>query len=97
MTAVSDTTEAGTAKAPRSLHVICELTCLAACGYCWGDTPDSPCVFSGTGPDGFHIARFAAALRRGLITDADFTAVIETAGAFTTATIVYDQTLGGGR
>ncbi len=90
-------TARGQAAAPRTLHAICELTRLAACGVCWADTPGWPCVFSGTGPDGLHIARFAAALRRGLITDADFTAVIETAGAFTTATIVYDQTLGGGR
>jgi hypothetical protein len=90
-------TSPGTAARPRSLHVICELTRLAACGYCWGDTPAWPCVFSGTGPDGLHIARFTAALRRGLITEADFAAVIETAGAFTNTTIVYDDILGGGR
>jgi hypothetical protein len=91
--------ERGTAApvAPRTLHAICELTRLAACDVCWGDGPQWPCAYSGTGPDGFHISRFAAALRRGLITGADFTAVIETAGVFTSATIVYDQTLGGRR
>jgi len=97
VTAVSDTTGAGTATAPRSLHVICELTRLAACGYCAATTPHWPCVSCGAGPDGLHVARFAAALRRGLITSADFAAVIETAGAFTNGTVVYDQILGGGR
>jgi hypothetical protein len=82
---------------PRSLHVICELTQLAACDVCWADAPTRPCVLSGTGPDGFHVARFAAAFRRGLITGADFTAVTGTVPAFTSATIVYDQLLGGGQ
>jgi hypothetical protein len=80
---------------PRSLHVICELTRLAICDYCWAGTLTQPCVCSGKGPDGLHIARFAAALRRGLITEADFAAVIEAAGVFTNGTIVYDQTLAG--
>ncbi len=95
MTALNYTAAAGAAARPRTLHAICELTRLAACGYCWADTPGQPCAFSGTGPDGLHIARFAAAKRRGVITAADFTAVIETAGVFTNATIVYDETLGG--
>ena len=86
-----------TAAGPQSLHVICELTRLATCEYCQAATPTQPCVFSDTGPDGLHVGRFAAARRRGLITDADFAAVLEEAGAFTNATIVYDQVLGGGR
>jgi hypothetical protein len=85
-----------TAAGPWSPHAICELTRLAACGYCPADTLHWPCVSSGTGPDGFHIARFAAARHRGLITEADFVAVITAAGVFTNATIVYDETLGGG-
>jgi hypothetical protein len=97
MTTLNGTAPEGTAARPRTLHAICELTRLAACSYCWADTPHWPCAFSGTGPDGLHIARFAAALRRGLITAADFTAVTETAVVFTNATIVYDETLGGGR
>jgi hypothetical protein len=97
MTAPGATTAAGTATVPRSLHVICELTRAAACGYCTASSPHRPCVSCGAGPDGFHIARFAAAVRRGLITDADFAAVIETAKVFTNATVVYDQTLGRGR
>jgi hypothetical protein len=78
----------------RSLHAICELTRLAACGQCGAGTLTRPCVSSSSGPDGLHIARFAAALRRGLITEADFATVIEMAGGFTNATIVYDEILG---
>ena len=37
---------------PRTLHAICELTRLAACGYCPADGLDWPCTASGTGPDG---------------------------------------------
>jgi hypothetical protein len=95
MSPASEAAAGTTAARPQSLHVICELTRLAACDYCWAGTPTQPCAFSGTGPDGLHIARFAAARRRCLITEADFAAVIETAGAFTSATIVYDQTLAG--
>ena len=97
MTTLNGAAAADMPARPRTLHAICELTRLAACGYCWADTPAQPCAFSGTGPDGLHIARFAAAVRRGLITAADFTAVIETAGVFTSATIVYDEILGGAR
>ena len=97
MTILNGTGPVGTAARTRTLHAICELTRLAACGYCSADALGQPCVFSGTGPDGLHIARFAAALRRGLITAADFTAVTQTAVVFTNATIVYDETLGGGR
>jgi hypothetical protein len=81
----------------RTLHAICELARLAACGICRAGAPTQPCVCSGSGPDGLHVARFVAALRRRLITSADFAAVIDAAGVFTNATIVYDQTLGGGR
>ena len=95
MTIVATTSSA--AAQPRSLHAICELTRLAVCDYCWADTLTQPCVFPSSGPDGLHISRFAAARRRGLITEADFAVVIEAAGAFTNATIVYDQVLGGGR
>jgi hypothetical protein len=97
VSAVSRTTGAMTAAGPRSLHAICELTRLAACGHCGAGTLTRPCVSSSTGPDGLHIARFAAARRRGLITSTDFAAVVEAAGVFTNATIVYDETLGGGR
>jgi hypothetical protein len=100
MSAASEAAAGTTAAAarPQSLHVICELTRLAACDYCQVGTPTQPCVSSGAGPDGLdglHVARFAAARRRRLITEADFAAVTEAAGAFTNATIIYDQTLAG--
>lgn len=80
--------------AARSLHAICELTRLASCGCCAAAGLDLPCVQSATGPDGLHIARFAEARRRRLIAAADFAAVVRAAGAFTNATVVYDDTLG---
>ena len=92
MTAAPDQT---TAAAPWTLHAICELTRLAACGYCPADGLDWPCTSSETGPEGYHVARFAAAMRRGLITGGDFAVVLESVGVFTNATLVYDAPLGG--
>jgi len=86
---------AGEPASPRTLHPICELTRLAACGYCPADGLDWPCASSATGPEGYHVARFAAAMRRGLITGADLAVVLEAAGVFTNATLVYDVPLGG--
>lgn len=80
--------------AARSLHVICELTRLAACGSCPAAGLDRPCVQSATEPDGLHVARFAEASRRGLITAADLEAVIRAAGTASAAAIVYDDTFG---
>jgi hypothetical protein len=85
-----------TVTGPRSMHAICELIQLAACDCCRAAGPEWPCTSSEGGPDGFHIARFAAARGRGLITAADFAAVIQAAGVFGNATVVYDDTLGGG-
>ena len=79
MTSTPATTTATAAAAPpagpRTLHPICELTRLAACGYCPAAGLDWPCTSSETGPEGYHVARFAAAMRRGLITGADFAVV----------------------
>ena len=99
MTSAPATTTATAAASagPRTLHPICELARLAACGYCPADGLDWPCTSSETGPEGYHVARFAAAMRRGLITGADLTVVLETAGVFTNATLVYDAPLGGAR
>ena len=76
----------------RSLHAICELARLAACGSCPAAGLDRPCVQSATDPDGLHLARFAEASRRGLITAADLAAVIRAAGTASAAAIVYDDT-----
>ena len=93
--ATTTATAAAPPAGPRTLHPICELTRLAACGYCPAAGLDWPCTSSETGPEGYHVARFAAAMRRGLITGADFAVVLETAGVFTNATLVYDAPLGG--
>ena len=82
---------------PQTMHAICELTRLASCDYCQASGLDQPCAGSGSRPDGFHIARFAAAYQRGLITAADFTAITRATGLFGNATLIYDDTLGGGR
>ena len=49
------------------------------------------------GAEGYHLARFARAERRGLISAADFDAVLATAGddMFNGAAIVFDDMPGG--
>jgi hypothetical protein len=57
------------------------------------DSPSRVCSFSGTGPDGLHLASFARARLRGLIGEADMTAVLALAGeVFTDATVIYGTT-----
>jgi hypothetical protein len=79
---------------PRSLHAICEDARRGQCGYC-SAMPGEPCVFSGTGPDGYHLARFAWAEATGLITATDFAAALETLAGrpFGNATVFYDNQL----
>ena len=96
------TTNAGPA-AVRSLHQICVDTSRATCGECWaapGDecacttAPVSVPVTKGTPVRpvrGYHVARFARAERRGLISAADLTAVLDMAIVFTAATVIYDE------
>jgi hypothetical protein len=80
------------AETPRGLHQICEDTRRGQCGYCCA-MPDEPCAFSGTGPDGYHVARFAWAEANGLISATDFDAALETAASnpFTNITVIYDE------
>ena len=78
----------------RSVHVICELTRMANCGHCWA-APQQPCVTGRDDTDGYHLARFARAARRGLLSTADMETVLAAAGnVFTAASIVYDDMLG---
>ena len=83
------------AAAARSVHVTCELARLANCGYCWA-RPQHPCAARRDGTEGYHLARFARAARRGLISAADFDAVLAAAGdrMFNGAAIVFDDVLG---
>ena len=83
----------GTASPPaaRSLHDICEDARRANCGQCW-QVPDLPCTTSTTtGRDGYHVARFARAMRRGLISGPELVAVLAALPAFTNGTIVYQD------
>lgn len=65
-----------------------------ACDCCTAAGTDWPCIRPANGPDGFHIARFADARRRGLITAADFAAITATVPVITNSAIVYDDTFG---
>jgi hypothetical protein len=91
------------APAARSLREICEDVRRANCGECWA-LPGDECVYT-TAPvsvpvtpgtpvrsvRGYHVARFARAMRRGVISGADLMAVLDTAGVFTTSTVIYDD------
>ncbi len=50
---------------PRTLTQIIKDARRAVCGHCLADSPAWACAFSGTGPDGLHLARFARAQRGG--------------------------------
>jgi hypothetical protein len=84
---------AAPAAGPRSLHAICELARAATCGTCPASGLESPCVQS-RAAEGFHLARFADARRRGWITAADFATVAATVTVITNSAIVYDDTFG---
>jgi hypothetical protein len=82
--------ESTTAEPTRTLAGIIEDAGRATCGYCWADSPQWACSFSGTGPDGLHLARFARACRRGLISEADMAIVMAAAGdVFTDGTVIF--------
>ena len=73
------------------------LTALAAlvakhvhCGHCWS-APQHPCTEGGQRADGVHLARFARARRRGLISLDEIAAVLALAGpVLTPAVLVRD-------
>jgi hypothetical protein len=90
------------AEAPRGLHEICENVRRAECGACPA-LPGDECVYT-TAPlsvpvtpgiplrpvRGYHVNRFAIAEADGLISITDLATVLETAGAFTSTTVIYD-------
>jgi hypothetical protein len=83
--------------AARSLAEICEAVRRANCGQCWR-VPGLPCVISPiTGRDGYHVARFARAMRRGLISGPELVAALASVPAFTNANVIYDVTPDGAR
>jgi hypothetical protein len=78
----TNTTTAASPPAARSLHQICEAARQVNCGECW-QVPGIPCT-----PEGDHVARFARAMRRGLISGPDLLAALGPLDAFTTATVI---------
>jgi hypothetical protein len=74
------------AVAARPLADITADALLADCGWCWGGW-GNPCTTEP--PGGMHLARYARACRRGLISDADMRAVRDAAPAvFTPGTVL---------
>jgi hypothetical protein len=59
----------------RSLAEITTQAMPATCGHCWARS-GTECV----GGEGVHLARFARARRRGLLTEADMRVVLDAAG-----------------
>ena len=74
---------------PRTLHSLCEQARLMPCEQC-GTPAGTPC---GRRPvAGYHLARFAAAHRRGLLTSADMDTVLDAAGpVFTNHSLIRDE------
>jgi hypothetical protein len=73
---------------PRTLHALIEQAArLVPCGLCW-QCPGRAC----DGRDGFHLARFCRARRRGLITADEMASVLAGYEVFSGATIVRDVT-----
>jgi hypothetical protein len=105
----ANTTTAATPPTARTLHEICQDARQANCGECWA-LPGDECVYT-TAPvsvpvtmgtpmrpvRGYHVARFCRGFRRGLISGPDLIAVLQAAGTFTLATVIWDQQPAGAR
>jgi hypothetical protein len=75
--------------AVRPLAEILAAACMANCGECW-TRPGTPCAQGPDGAPGYHVARLARAMRRGLISGRELVAVLQALVTFDTATVVYD-------
>lgn len=74
----------------RPLAEIAATAVVVSCGHCWA-VPGDPCAADA--PCAMHLARFARARRRGLISDADMCAVLDVAApgpldVFAPATVI---------
>jgi hypothetical protein len=76
-----------TAVQARPLHGIAVDALRVNCGHCWS-APGQPCSCDRPGT---HLARFARARRRGLISDPDMCAVLDELDAFTPAAVLYGE------
>ena len=74
----------------RTMHDICEAARLATCGECWSAS-QAPCLRGDHGTKGYHVAKFARARRRGLLSDSDLMAVLDAAVVFGNSTVIYDE------
>ena len=75
----------------RRLAEICEAVRRANCGQCW-TVPGLPCTTSViTGRDGYHVARFGRAMRRGLISGPELAAALSVPVVFDNATVIYED------
>lgn len=72
---------------PRPLAEVCEAVQLVRCGCC-PTLPGRPCTITSLGR-GYHVARFARALRRGVITGPELVAALAIPDAFTNATVIW--------
>ena len=70
-----------------ALREISEAALSANCGFCWSP-PGEPCVTQH--PAGMHVARYARAMRKGLLTSADLALVLDEVGVFTEASVLYE-------
>ena len=90
---MANPTTAARPSAARSLTEVREAARMANCGECW-QVPGVPCSRD---PEGDHVARFARAMRRGLISGPELIAVLQPLNTFTGATLVYGQPADGAR
>jgi hypothetical protein len=75
------------AELPRSIHAVAEQGARrVTCGFCW-QAPGEPCT-----ADGFHLARFLRAHRRGLITRAELVTVLATLTVIAEGAVVTEET-----
>jgi hypothetical protein len=72
----------------RSLIDVCADARMVSCGHC-DQRPGLPCVFQ-TGTAGYHLARFARAFRRGLLSNDELAAVLYAEPIFTNGTVIYE-------
>ena len=76
------------AETPHAAPTVYERARQARCGVCWAE-PGDPCGDARGDLPGLHLARFARARRKGLISGAEVAAVIGAAGdVFTSSTVI---------
>lgn len=76
---------------PRPLPEVCAAACQAPCLYC-SRMPGHPCAVSTvTGAPGYHVARFARAMRAGLISGRELVNTLAVPKRFSGATLIYED------